>query len=111
MSKQDQALQNVLHYLCELHHQGKPASVAAVKNIMPIAPPLPIITRAVSAFKQEPERYYQSWLKHEKEVSAPPTQKNITTEAPPESLEQRLEKLEQRIKILENIIQQQQVDQ
>ncbi|WP_017444878.1 hypothetical protein [Gayadomonas joobiniege] len=105
MSKQEQAIQHVLHHLCELHHEGKTISIANVKHRMEIVPPLPALTRAVSAFKAEPDKYYQSWLKHEANKSqtepkqSPPNAKNEKT------LEQRVAKLETRIGELEAIIQ------
>ncbi|WAJ70891.1 hypothetical protein [Catenovulum adriaticum] len=91
--KQELALQQVFETICQLHMDNKQVSVANIKNKMIISAPLPLITKAISAFKQDPDNYLKSYQENKPrqlEVNSP----DITK---PSSLEQRVEQLERQV--------------
>ncbi|GEM_PF-3570692 len=66
--KQELALQQVFETICQLHLDDKLVSVANVRNKMIIAAPLPLITRAIAAFKADSQTYLDSYLKNNEQV-------------------------------------------
>lgn len=91
--KQELALQQVFETICQLHMDNKQVSVANIKNKMIISAPLPLITKAISAFKQDPDNYLQSYQDNK------PSQLQVNSpDIPPSSsLEQRVEQLERQV--------------
>ncbi|MER2491184.1 hypothetical protein [Catenovulum sediminis] len=106
MSKQEQALQSVFASICELHQNGKNISVATVKNAMVIPAPLPIITKAISAFKADPQSYLKVWEQNNIAAQADKqaNQQNETSNTL--TLEQRVKTLEEQVVSLSNQLKQ-----
>ncbi|EWH11929.1 hypothetical protein DS2_02058 [Catenovulum agarivorans DS-2] len=101
MSNIEQAIQSALNTICELHQQNKNISVASVKNHNPLPLPLPAITRAITAFKENPQSYLDTWQENHQSdtvVEIPPV--NNTNKA----LEQRVSQLEQQVAELQKVL-------
>lgn len=98
--KQELALQQVFETICLLHLDNKLVSVANVRNQMVIAAPLPIITKAITAFKADPELYLTSFKQNlETEIKADTkvTAKTHLTADINGTLEDRIMSLEQQV--------------
>lgn len=103
MSKIEQATQAALEIICQLHSENKAVSVAAVKNRSLLPLPLPAITKAVSAFKENPDVYIKAWQQNNQQAPVVEHEINQTAEI---SLEQRVVQLEQQVVQLQQALEQ-----
>ncbi|MCU4676079.1 hypothetical protein N7931_10580 [Catenovulum sp. 2E275] len=96
--KQELALQQVFETICQLHLDDKQVSVANVRNKMIIAAPLPLITKAIAAFKADPQTYIDSYQKNIEpaiKLANEPPSSPAANES--QSLTQRIEALEHQV--------------
>ncbi|WP_016956669.1 hypothetical protein [Catenovulum agarivorans] len=102
MSKIEHAIQTALEIICQLHNENKTVSVAAVRNRALLPLPLPAITKAVSAFKENPETYLKAWQHNNPQAIAveEPEVEQLTEL----TLEQRVVQLEQQVAQLQQAL-------
>lgn len=99
--KQELALQQVFETICQLHMDNKQVSVANIKNKMIIAAPLPLITKAITAFKQDPDTYLNSYQTNKtSKLTIDKPAKTQSSSLEQSNLEQRVEQLEQQVAAL-----------
>ena len=105
MSKIEHAIQAALEIICQLHCENKTVSVAAVRNRALLPLPLPAITKAVSAFKENPDIYLKSWQENNQQTSDKQAEAAAEIETPTDlPLENRVEQLEQQVAQLQQAL-------
>ncbi|WP_440906441.1 hypothetical protein ACMZOO_18900 (plasmid) [Catenovulum sp. SX2] len=102
MSKIEQAIQAALEIICQLHNEEKTVSVAAVRNRALLPLPLPAITKAVSAFKENPETYLKAWQQNNSQaIAVEEPEAEQTSEL---TMEQRVVQLERQVEQLQQAL-------
>ncbi|KMT65680.1 hypothetical protein [Catenovulum maritimum] len=93
----ESAFQYVFDVICKLHLENKNISVATVRNSMTTKAPLPVITKAIASFKENPEQYLSVY--QPTEAPEEKTQVEVNVNPKPE-LEERVKQLEQQVAFL-----------